>query len=147
MYCVCSQYLHVSTFFLWVPGYLNQVSKIIKKSKVTVLLYCWNKPGPCIVFFWLWRCKSRNMDRGTSWRWQRAEAGVGVHRQEHSKTSNGLTLTNCSRLTFLFGILVCRINKEQRYLVSYKTSKVFRIHIHAIFKCKKWEQNIFFAFI
>ena len=84
------------------------------------------------------------MDRGTSWRWQRAEAGVGVHRQEHSKTSNGLTLTNCSILNFLFGILVCRINKEQRYLVSYKTSKVFRIHIHAIFKCKNENKLLYF---
>ena len=34
------------------------------------------------------------MDKETSWRWQRAAAGAGGHRLEHSKTKKGLTKAN-----------------------------------------------------
>ena len=57
------------------------------------------------------------MDRGTSWRWQKAAECAGVHRQEHSKTSNGLTLINCSRLNFLACTVVYRINKKKNTLL------------------------------
>ena len=36
------------------------------------------------------------------------------------------------------------IRWTKRYLISYKTSKVLRIHFHAIFKCKNMNKKSFF---